>query len=190
METSDSLVFTLASSDQDLLQILDLQKQNLYTTISLKESTMEGFVTVEHTLDKLRLLNSTYRHAICKVENKVVGYTLAMDKAFKNEIPILLPMFDQIDKISYLGKPLIDVRYIVMGQVCIDKSYRGRDIFTRLYATLRDQLRNDFDYIITEISLRNPRSIRAHLKCGFRTIKEYTSELDNQDWCIVLWDWQ
>jgi len=45
-------------------------------------------------------------------------------------------------------------------------------------------MRADFDYIITEISTRNHRSIRAHEKVGFETIKEYES--DGKEWKIVL----
>lgn len=42
----------------------------------------------------------------------------------------------------------------------------------------------DFDLVITEIDLANPRSIRAHEKAGFEEIDEYRSA-DGRDWVIV-----
>jgi predicted GNAT superfamily acetyltransferase len=72
-----------------------------------------------------------------------------------------------------------------MGQVCIAKGYRGQGIFQGLYQEMANQLEPHFEYIITEVSKRNPRSIRAHEKVGFLNVREYTSD-DGEEWVILL----
>ena len=47
------------------------------------------------------------------------------------------------------------------------------------------QMKDHFDFVVTEIDARNQRQINAHTKYGFEIIKEYRSE-DGRDWVIVL----
>ena len=72
-----------------------------------------------------------------------------------------------------------------MGQICIDKSYRGQGIFSELYQEMAKRMNGDFDYIITEIASRNHRSLRAHQKIGFETIKTYQIE-NEEEWVLLL----
>lgn len=180
------LVYTIAGSDHELYGILKLQRENLATAISHEEALEQGFVTVEHDFALLRRMNALFPHIIAKDGEEVVGYTLVMSRDLRDEIPVLVPMFWQIDTITYDGQPLSDARYVVMGQVCIAKRYRGLGVFAGLYQEMATRLAPDFDFIITEVSLRNQRSLRAHHKVGFETIKEYQTD-DGEEWAIVLW---
>ncbi len=181
-----NLNYTISETDHDLYGILKLQRANLATEISHEEALEEGFVTVEHNFALLKRMNSPYPHIIAKDVDEIVGYSLVMMRDLRDEIPVLVPMFDQIDGINYNGKLLSDARYVIMGQVCIAKGYRGQGVFAGLYDEMARRLQTDFDYIITLVSLRNQRSLRAHHKVGFETIKEYQSD-DGEDWAIVLW---
>jgi hypothetical protein len=178
--------YTVAQTDSDLFGILKLQRQNLASAISREEALEQGFVTVEHDFALLKRMNEPYPHIIAKDVDIVVGYTLVMLRELRKEIPVLVEMFEKIDSISYDGKILRDANYVTMGQVCIAKGYRGRGIFQGLYAEMAKRLTGIFEYIITEVSLRNPRSIRAHEKVGFETVKEYKSR-EGEDWVIMLW---
>jgi L-amino acid N-acyltransferase YncA len=77
-----------------------------------------------------------------------------------------------------------------MGQVCIDKNYRGQGLFGNLYKTMQKYYANDFQYLITEISARNPRSLKAHSKVGFEDLKVFTDKVSGEVWHLVIWDWQ
>jgi hypothetical protein len=44
-----------------------------------------------------------------------------------------------------------------------------------------------FDFLLTEISINNPRSLKAHEKIGFQTIYTYKDAMD--EWNVVVWDW-
>jgi ribosomal protein S18 acetylase RimI-like enzyme len=178
--------YTIAESDHDLYGILKLQRENLATEISREEALEHGFVTVEHNFALLKRMNSPYPHIIAKDGEEVIGYTLVMSRDLRDEIPVLAPMFEQIDNIIFNAKMLKDTRYIVMGQVCIAKRYRGQGVFGGLYEEMAKRMAVDFDYILTEVSQRNQRSLRAHQKVEFETIREYHAD-DGEVWVIVLW---
>ncbi len=107
-------------------------------------------------------MNLPYPHVIAKSNEKVIGYVLIMTPNLKNEIPVLIPMFEQMNALQYKGENLGESAYVVMGQVCIEKSFRGKGVFAALYEKMCQILAKDFQYILTEISPRNRRSLRAH----------------------------
>ena len=181
--------FVTTKTEDELRQIIALQQRNLPERLSEEEISKEGFVTVRHDLNLLRKMHETYPHAIAKDGDKVVGYALSMTKDFREYIPILVPMFAQIDQIIHKGKPLKATSYFVMGQICVDKDYRGKGIFPGMYHTLKAQMSADFELVVTEVAQRNTRSLRAHEKVGFVVLKEYTAE-DAEAWAIIGWDWQ
>lgn len=117
----------------------------------------------------------------CKGNDRVVGYTLCMLKEFKMEIEVLKPMFREIEACLNSGQ-----RYVVMGQVCIDKVFRKQGIFRGLYEYMKQQLRSDFDMIITEVDFANTRSLEAHYAIGFALMQSYKSE--GHDWALISLD--
>jgi L-amino acid N-acyltransferase YncA len=176
-------------SDAELQQLLDLQSANLPTHISETELQAEGFVTVNHDFELLKAMNTPYPHVVARDGESVIGYALVMLPAFRDRIPVLKPMFAEFDRAEFTGRRLSEVSYFVMGQVCIAKGYRGQGIFQGLYDQMKRQMSQHFEAIVTEVSLRNPRSLRAHAKVGFHTIREYRTA-GGEDWAILLWDWQ
>jgi GNAT superfamily N-acetyltransferase len=76
-------------------------------------------------------------------------------------------------------------RSYVMGQVCVDPSWRGRGLFDRLYAEHRARYADRFEWLVTEIAMRNPRSRKAHARVGFVEIDHYRDDTD--EWSVVGW---
>ena len=180
------IYYTTAQSDRDLWGILELQSRNFYQVENRATSLREGYVTVKHDLNLLRTMNQPYPHIIAKNEaDEVIAYALVMLRSMKDSIEVLVPMFAQINTISYHGRLLQEQEYFIMGQVCIDKAYRGKGVFAGLYQNMQAQMRGKFDYIITEVMADNPRSLRAHHKVGFENIKAYQGP-KGEDWIIVL----
>jgi len=172
-----------AISREELAGILSLQQENLPAHISSEELQKEGFVTVHHSLPLLEKMNQPYPHIIAKEEDRVIGYTLVMLPTMAEEIPVLVPMIEQVNRLVIQGKSLGDTAYFVMGQVCIAKRYRGKGVFAGLYQALQAQMRAHFDWCITEIASRNPRSLRAHEKLGFESLHTFSD--DTEEWVIV-----
>ncbi|HMJ46517.1 MAG TPA: hypothetical protein VK498_04265 [Ferruginibacter sp.] len=183
------LTYTTSATEKDLQGIKDLQKNNLPANLTAEEIFSQGFVTVNHSLEDLKKLNDIEHHIICRDNEKVVAYLLAMTAASKNDIPVLIPMFRAFEKVIYKGKPLADYNYIVVGQVCVDKYYRGQGVLDKCYGKYRECFKDRFDFAITEIAARNIRSINAHKRIGFTEAHKYTSP-DMEEWSIVIWEWQ
>lgn len=177
-----------AETKADLKGILDLQQKNLSENISLEEKLEQGFVRVQHNLELLELLNSIERHVIAKDKDLVAAYVLAMTKKSRNDVPMLVPMFQQLDNLTYKGKNVSEYNYMVVGQVCIGKNYRGIGLFASCFEVYRNTFEKNYDFAITEISVSNPRSIKAHQKVGFEII--YTFKDEYETWVIVVWDWK
>ena len=51
----------------------------------------------------------------------LAGYALVMPRDWKN-IPVLVPMFELLDTLSYEGKAVSALHYYVMGQICVGKT--------------------------------------------------------------------
>ena len=181
--------YTFSENESDLRQILGLQKRNLPRNLEAVELIDQGFVTADHSLRLLTEMNREGPHVIAKRGNQIIGYALVMTKTFKMRLPVLVPMFDVIAATLYGGRSLAEYRYFVMGQICIDKPYRSKGVFPGLYQAMRKRFEKEYDLVVTEISIRNPRSIRAHEKVGFEWVHQYTSAVDNEEWVLVVWDW-
>ena len=182
------IYYTTANTQNDLEGILTLQKTNLAKNLPQEEVQSQGFVTVDHSYEQLKKLNDCEKHIIAKDGDKVIGYLLAMTQEAKTDIPILFPMFSEFNKILYKGKTIPDYSYLVVGQVCIDKQYRGQGILPNCYAVYKEYYSKKYDFAITEIASTNVRSLNAHRKIGFHEIHSYSGP-DNTEWIVIVWDW-
>ena len=167
-----------ASLKGELEQILQLQQDNLPAIVSEEIKIKEGFVTVHHNFNILHKMNEVCPHIIATSDEKVVGYALCMHPKFGDEIEVLKPMFTQTKQV--LGP---DESYIAMGQICIDKTFRRQGIFRRLYSYMLQEIKPEFDCIITEVDAKNMRSLEAHYAVGFELLSRYAS--GGQDWELI-----
>lgn len=182
------MIFTTSQTDQDLLQILELQQRNLASALLPDEIASQGFVTVAHRFEDLKKMNEVERHVIAKENDRVVAYVLAMTEKSKNDIPVLLPLFEIFNKITFRTKKISLYNYLVVGQVCVAKGFRGQGLFDACYTEYKKRFSHRYDFTITEISKKNIRSMKAHQRVGFETIHEY-QDYNGIDWNIVVWDW-
>lgn len=176
-------------SVDELNGVLSLQQANLTKNLSSKEIEEDGFVTIEHTFELIERLNQREQHIIAKEGGNVIGYTLSMTKDSRREIPIIFPMFEVFDRIIYRGQTISSFNYLVVGQVCVDKNYRGEGVFDHLYQYYKTHHKNKYTFAITEIAVSNKRSLHAHKRIGFEEIYHYTDQ-DGTEWAVVVWDWE
>jgi len=178
---------TRVSSPSDIIGIRDLQSLNLKQNISAEEAIDQGFLTAAFTIEYLQEMNSVTPAIIAKVGDKVVGYALVATKEIRKGHDLIEGLFEAIDKSAYKGKLLKDVNYVVVGQLCVAKEYRGQDLVQKLYGHFKDCLSKEYTYLITDIAQANTRSLKAHKKRGFQIINELV--YGEVKWDIVLWDW-
>jgi GNAT superfamily N-acetyltransferase len=180
------IVFDVASMDQHFEQILQLQRRNLFSSISEEQQARQGFVFAEHTVPLLKMFAAQLPQVIAVSNSKVIGYNLAMPVSMKNEIPSLVPMFTEFERCEYRGRPLPTYRFMVGGQVCVDKDFRGQGLLSRLYHETRNRLPPGYQLCVTEVAARNNAGLRAHQKMGFEVVRTYHD--GKELWKVVVWD--
>ena len=74
----NNIVYKRVTNQEELCQILELQKCNILISISEKEKQKEGFVTVQHNLEILKSMNNVCAHTIATHNNVVIGYALSI----------------------------------------------------------------------------------------------------------------
>lgn len=170
------LTYTTARSRADLEQILALQRSNLPGAAPGQDQ--QGFVSLQYTVPLLETVCGPYRHVIASDGGRVVGYALVLLREAKEHFPEIADMFGAVEAWRAPG-----TRYFVMGQVCVAEGYRGQGVFRGLYHQLRAQMRDHFDFVATDVSRKNLRSMQAHAAVGFREINE------GSPWQVIVWDW-
>jgi hypothetical protein len=183
------IAFTCVSGGADVRQILDLQARNLPASLSPETMAAQGFVTVRHEPAVLLRMNELTPAIVARAGGEVIAYALVMPREFAPDVPVLQPMFDRLDTLSWKGAPLrANPRWFVMGQICVAEGYRGTGIFDGLYRTMTRTYRDRYDFTVTEIAERNTRSLRAHERVGFQTLHTYRDDLAGEVWRVVVLD--
>jgi ribosomal protein S18 acetylase RimI-like enzyme len=176
------------SNEKELEAIRLLQRENLRVLIGEEEAGKEGFLTAEYTMKTLQQMHQLAPSIIAKDGDKIAGYVIVTTKESYGQHPLLDSLFDSIDALSFNGASLKDVNYILIGQLCVAKAYRGMGLVQKMYAYYQNCLSKEYQYLITDVAQENPRSIKAHLKTGFQIID--TLNYGGIGWDIVLWDWR
>jgi GNAT superfamily N-acetyltransferase len=180
------IVFDVASADEHFEQILQLQRQNLFSSVSAEQQARQGFVFAEHTVALLKRMAAELPQVIAMSDGRVIGYNLAMPVSMKNEIPSLVPMFAEFERCEYRGKPLSAYHFMVGGQVCVDRDFRGQGLLSRLYHETKDRLPTGYELCVTEVAARNNAGLGAHQKMGFEVVSTYHD--GKELWKVVVWD--
>jgi GNAT superfamily N-acetyltransferase len=181
--------FVTVSNADEVRQMSELQAANLPSALAPDRLASEGFVTVCHDLDVLQRMSEAAPGIIAKDGDRVVGYALVMPRVFAPDVPILRPLFQMLDTLSWRNGLLRDQRrWFVMGQICIAEGYRGRGIFSGLYRAMAAEYRDRYDFTVTEVAARNTRSLRAHARAGFHTLQVYSDATTNEEWHVIVLD--
>ena len=181
-----NITFGTALRDYELSQILDLQRANHSSLLSPSEAAKEGFVTVMHSFELLKQMNMAAPQIIAKDGQIVIGYALIMLRSFADMIPVLQPMFDKLASIRYGKRFIIDHKFYIMGQICINQAYRGKGVFDALYQKHKEINGDLFELCVTSVSTRNARSMRAHERIGFQIVHTFSDAID--EWRILAWE--
>jgi len=180
----------IVQSEEDLSAIIALLQLNLRRNLSLDMQNSDGFVSIEYELSFLRKINELAPSIIAKDStSKLVGYALTVLPEIAPQLPEFDKFISLINKLEYKGKPLRNYTYYIMGQVCIANGFRGQNIFDRMFHKHRELYADRYQLLITYISDKNVRSLRAHTRVGFETVHSFTSATSDELWHIVLWDW-
>jgi GNAT superfamily N-acetyltransferase len=181
------LYATFVSTKKELEQIQNLNQQNLKHNLSEDEMLREGFVSWNYSLELLEKMHRLAPSIIVKDNDEVVGYALVTLKEARSFHDDFEKMIINLQPVIYEGKALISYHFYLMGQVCIHKNYRGKGVFPLLYQQHKISYSKEYELLVTEISTKNQRSLKAHEKIGFKNIFTHREGVD--EWHVVAWNW-
>lgn len=178
---------SFTSAPEIIPRIIQLQRQNLRKNLTPEEIITQGFLYVEHDPVNLQEICLHQPAVVALDGDHLAGYAICMNKSQGSRVPELVPFFNKLDSLDFQGIHLAETEYLVCGQVCVAKPYRGQNLVSQLYNHMSLE-REKYKLCITEISTHNKRSLGAHHKIGFKPIQEYLNR-SGELWQIVGWDW-
>lgn len=184
---SYGIEYKRVSTDEELRGILSLHHKNLLKNLDQEERDKEGFVTAEYNIDLLTKMHNISPSIIAKDGDEVVGYVLVYTKALYNQHALLDDLFYKVDALTYNSRPMTESSYVLCGQLCVAKGYRGMGLVQGMYEHYRNALSGEFQYCVTDVASNNPRSLKAHVKTGFQVIDSIT--FNGVTFDVILWDW-
>lgn len=183
------ITYSPAEKESDFEAILTLQRQNLRQFLTEEERQTQGFLTAVYSLDFLKEMHEASAHLVARDGDKVVGYVLGLTPGFLPRDPVFASYLKAVQTLSWQGKPMLSHHPLIVGQLCVDKNYRGQGLVDGLYQACRNHHQGKFDFLLSDVSALNPRSFRAHQRVGFVPLAEFPDEFTGETWHILLWDW-
>ena len=175
------------AEEKDLPQIESLQRANLARNVDDAQKEKEGFVSVETDLPLLSQINRDIGILVAKADDKLVGYEMPLGLEHAAQIPLLDPFIKRFTQLDYEERKIRDSRWVIEGQICVSRDYKGLGISEELHKHFIDMLKGRYDLIITEISDQNPKSLHVHTKkLGMKVCDQYHAE--GRNWFVLMQD--
>lgn len=161
------------ASLDDIQGVSELQKKYHVSTISDIDRP-DGFVTTLFTEEQFKdLIQKENGLTIACDGDKIVGYAMAASWEYWSEWPLFQHMIKDLPNTTYLNEVLSTENSYQYGPICVDKKYRGTDVFPNLFEFSRQEMVKKYPILITFINQINPRSHAAHQKLELDIIKEF-----------------
>ncbi len=170
---------------EEINALLDLQKENLKTNLDAQTIDSQGFVTFVYTPEIISDM-MTEPQIIAKFDDTIIGYALTTSLDYAQKMTLMRPLEEMSKSLIYENAPLTNLRYYIIGQVCVRAGFRGMGVFDALYEGHRQLLSSRYDCCITEIDWENKRSLAAHKRIGFEIIHEFYDPTSQKNWAVVL----
>lgn len=170
----------------DVPKILKLLHENLEQNLTEDKKKKEGFLSFCPTEKELvEIIND--EGVIINTKGSVLkGYFITLSKELADTIPFWIEMLNNTGKMEYEGIKIKDYNYVLIGQICVAKSFRDGVSFSKLYSAVTSILKSrGYEIAIGEISGDNYKSLVAH--SFLKELGVYKS-ISNQEWHVVALD--
>ena len=143
----------------------------------------DGFLTVQYTVDCLQDLVRKGSRPIVALdpEGNLVGYVILVTRQMVSN-GLLLSLVEAADQDGLLK----DSNYIIIAQLCVAPSARGKKLPGMLYDFVSDLHGERYPLAIAEIAQQNERSLNAHTKLGWNVRLDSGYSFKGIDWIVVV----
>ena len=101
---------------------------------------------------------------------RVTAFALAAPWGFWSQWPFFRNMIRILGNYRFGGATLTEENSYQYGPVCVDRDYRGRGVFERVFAASLRTMEDRYPIMVTFVNQANPRSYAAHSrKAGMAT---------------------
>ena len=153
----------------DIEGVMALLKATHVSNLS-EEERKEGFVTTNITDEQLvRLIEDEDGVTIAKDTStanggKIVAFAFAASWGYWQAWPLFQHMIGMLPQTIYSGEAMSVENSYQYGPVCVDKAYRGKGIFERVFFASLAVMEKRFPFMLTFVNKVNPRSHAAHTR--------------------------
>ena len=131
----------------------------------------DGFVTTNMTPEQMTALIAEKNGVTVAREGaRVTAFALAAPWGFWSQWPFFRNMIRILGNYRFGGVTLTEENSYQYGPVCVDRDYRGRGVFERVFAASLRTMEDRYPIMVTFVNQANPRSYAAHSrKAGMAT---------------------
>ena len=131
----------------------------------------DGFVTTNMTPAQMTALIAEENGVTVALDgDKVTAFAFAAPWIFWSQWPFFQNMIRILGDYRFEGVTLTEENSYQYGPVCVDRSYRGRGLFERVFAASLRTMEDRYPIMATFVNRANPRSYAAHSrKAGMAT---------------------
>jgi GNAT superfamily N-acetyltransferase len=166
------LGLVIGSADEaDFPSIQQMNEANLFQNLPLEEAREFGFLSYPSSYELQSKLNRREPFITAKLDGRLIGYLVPLPHYFR-DMPELSDIYKGDEAFTIEGRTVADCQFIRLGQVVIEKEFRGRGVLKALYEEMRRRYADTYDLVLVGISKYNSRSLRAHQKLGFLHVGE------------------
>jgi len=159
---------------EDIDAVLALHQKYQIDTIK-EEDKKDGFVTTAFSKEELtQLISEESGLFIAVKDEKVLAYVMSASWKFWSKWSMFRFMVEDLKSHPYKGVQLNHQNSYQYGPICIDKSVRGSGILESIFAFASKEMSQRFEYLVTFVNKKNPRSFEAHSrKLGLKVFREF-----------------
>ncbi len=197
MDAASSIVIRDALAT-DIDGILALQRANLKNNLSESEQEQWGFLSVpsqESDFERYR------REAVLVVAiqgGRVVGFENTMTIPHALQTPLFVTEVDAYKRIPYNGTTIFRLNPCIIGQLAVDREFRGHGVAVDLHNAVIERSRGRFGVLVSVVESTNARSLAFHeRKIHMKRVGEYEHEsatfvvlaqdfVNDDAWCIAV----
>jgi GNAT superfamily N-acetyltransferase len=135
-----------------------------------EEDKKDGFVTTQLTEEQLETLITHEKGITVAVDQgQVVAFAMAAPWSFWKAWPMFLVMLDKLEEAYLYDTRLTEENTYQYGPICVDKAYRGKGVFEKVFYASLASMAARFPVMTTFINKINHRSYAAHVRKGHMT---------------------
>ncbi|EKD55365.1 MAG: acetyltransferase, GNAT family [uncultured bacterium] len=166
-------------------QIFSLQNKNLISVVDQKDR-QNGFLSTIFTQEQFQVMNKSLGIMVALKNDVVCGYLCATTIEFNQAFSFPAAMIKNCEDLFYQNRSLNAYQYFIASPMCIDKNFRGKEVFLNLCKALLAIIPKQYELAVSLISTENNRSLSASKKAGAKIIKQF--EEQNKKFWILLFE--